>query len=198
MPRIDKLALERRFVAMPIHTKVLTHTDYDLEQAKALLEQVSRKLLAKEWFKDHWLVSVHYFPPEPANPESVTMHVYKSNWYNESRQGIHFETYLGPDEFAKKTIPVMLHIFHTATVPGTNLKRIKVSKPFVDDAFDTIAGWKGYVFRVGKYGTQPFTCKLKFALDTLVDQLEVELCRLCQELGPRMDKILQDVVPAAK
>jgi hypothetical protein len=168
----------------------------ELEQAKTLFDQVAHALMGKKWFRDNWLVSVHYFPPEPASPESVTLQVYKSSWFNETRQGIHFEAHLGARELSEKSVPVMMHIFHTTTVPGTKLKRIKVSQPFVDDVFDTVCHWQGYAFRVGKYGTQPFSCKIKYRDDTFAEQLEEELTRLCKELGPSMDRVLQDLLSA--
>ena len=69
-------------------------------------------------------------------------------------------------------------------------KRIKLSKPLVDDFYEVVSGWDGYTFRVGKNGTQPFSVKLEFVAATLVDRLESELTRLCKELGPRIDKAL--------
>lgn len=125
------------------------------------------------------------------------MHVYKKHWYNDDHRGIHFETNLGPEQFATGQVPVMLHILHTPTVPGTKIKRIKITQPFVDEVFGTVSAWDGYVFRVGKYGTQPFSCKLAFTLDDVVDKLTSEIGRMCETLGPKLDRVLLEQVGGA-
>jgi len=162
-----------------------------VEIAKQMLDQVAERLLVERCFRNDWQVSVHYFPSPPPEAESVTMHVFRSHWYNQNRQGIHFEAHLGSKELAKKQIPLMLHIFHSATIPDTTIKRIKVTKPFVDANRHLIESWPGYVFRVGCYGTQPFTRTIEFAGEKdFVDLLSAELSRLCQKLGPQIDLAL--------
>ena len=166
-----------------------------LEDSKKTLTLVATRLTTNEWFGNDWRHSVHYFPAPPAVPESVTLHVYKQNWFNENRQGIHFETQLGPRQFAQKTVSIMLHVLHTDTIPGTTLKRIKLTKPLVDEFYASVAKWDGYSFRAGKYGAQSFSAKLAFTPDTIVDQLYEEYVRLCIEIGPRIDKALATVLP---
>ncbi len=145
---------------------------------------------------DHksWITSVHQYPPKPAEPEVFTLHVFRSNWFNEDRQGIHFETFMGPKEWKKKQIQIAMHIFHVENIPGTSLKRRAVAVPFVDEIYELVSSWDGYTFRTGKYGAHPFTRHLSFDVDTLEAQLSTELLRLCLELGPRMDKTLKSVV----
>ncbi|MBK9202801.1 MAG: hypothetical protein IPL73_10270 [Candidatus Obscuribacter sp.] len=178
-------------------TKDFSRADYSIERATELLDQVARQLQSSKWFKDGWLTSVHCFPPPPSEPESVTLHVYKKHWYNDDHRGIHFETNLGPEQFATGQVPVMLHILHTPTVPGTKIKRIKITQPFVDEIFDTVSEWDGYAFRVGKYGTQPFSCKLAFTLDDVVDKLASEIGRMCETLGPTLDRVVLEQVGGA-
>jgi len=171
---------------------------YDLKQATALLTDAAETLAGEGWFRDNdWRYSVHNFPPPPAAPESVTLHVFKPHWYNEKHQGIHFETFLSPQQWRDGEMPVMLHILHTPLIPGTKLKRIKLSKPFVDDCCDMVSSWPGYSFRAGKYGTQPFTCRISFDVENpgkLKSALEKEFSRLCKKLGPLMDSTLNDVL----
>jgi len=163
--------------------------------AKNLLDQVAKKLLAESCFKSQWQVSVHYFPAPPPQAQSVTIHVFRPNWYNEDRQGIHFEAHLGNKELAKKQIPLMVHIFHSATIPATRIKRIKVTKPFVDANRRLIESWPGYVFRVGCYGTQPFTRIIDFSGEKdFVNLLSAELSRLCEILGPQIDLALANAL----
>lgn len=168
--------------------------DYAIDKAEALLTAVAKELSAKPWFKKgNWRFSVHHFPPAPAEPESVTMHVYRSNWMNEDRQGIHFETSLSSKVWKEKKAPLMMHIFHHTHVPGTSIKRIKVSQPFIDKSFDIISSWNGYKFRAGKYGTHPFTKIIPFD-ESYSKNLCTEFERMCLSLGPLMDEALNAVL----
>lgn len=145
---------------------------------------------------DHkcWITSVHQFPPEPADPEVFTLHVYRSNWFNEDRQGIHFETFMGPKEWKKRQIQIAMHIFHVESIPGTSLKRRAVAVPFVDEIYELVSSWEGYTFRTGKYGANPFTKHLSFEIETFETQLSSELLKLCLELGPKMDEALKSAL----
>ncbi len=161
---------------------------------KAVVEKLEGTAhLLKKRLPKGWLTSVHQYPPEPAIAEVFTLHVYRSNWFNEDRQGIHFETFIGPKEWKKKQIQIAMHIFHVETIPGTTLKRRAVAVPFVDEIHDLVSGWQGYTFRTGKYGAHPFTKNLSFEVETLEAQLSAELLRLCLELGPRMDRVLKNL-----
>jgi len=178
--------------------------------AKSLLDGVASCLSEQAWFKKDWLVSVHYFPPAPQEPESVTMHVFRPQWLNDDGQGIHFEVQFGPKQWAKLEIPVMLHVFHSGTIPGTKIKRMTVTKPLVDGIYDLVSAWPGYSFRVGRYGAQSFSCTLLLpespanfpspaSLDAALeistekqvqDMISAEISRLCLTLGATIDEAL--------
>ncbi len=166
-----------------------------LRIGKDLLNEVAMELRKEKWFANQgWTVSVHYYPPEPEDPEWFSMHVSKKHWFNEDRQGIHFETHLGPKQLAEQECPVMLHLFHSKTIPGKTIKRDRVARPFVDATYGRISGWDGYVFRAGKYGTQPFTYRLAFTEETFVILLKQQLDRLCSQLGPEIDSALESAL----
>ncbi len=121
------------------------------ESAIATFEAVTHELGAQPWFaKLGWTASCHDFPFD--TPEFVTFHVSKRHWFNEDRQGIHFESFLAYDESRRKRTNVTLHIVHHAKIPGTDIKRSVLAKRFVDSIFAEVSGWKGYAFRTGKYG----------------------------------------------
>lgn len=168
-----------------------------VEKLKGAANLLTRKLSDKKagWY-DHksWITSVHPFPPKPADPEVFTLHVYRSNWFNESRQGIHFETFMGSKEWKKQQIQIAMHIFHIENIPGTSLKRRAVAVPFVDEIYELVSSWDGYTFRTGKYGAHPFTKHLLFEIETFETQLSSELLKLCLELGPKMDETLKSVL----
>jgi hypothetical protein len=165
----------------------INYNSLDMTTAMMAMQNVVKRL-SKD-LGASWLVSAHYFP-SPDAPESITLHVSKTGWFNEDGQGIHFEAQFGARQWLKKEVPVMLHLFHSATIPGTSIKRIKVSQPFVDKNFAAISKWPGYTFRVGKYGTQPFSTTLSFDEQNFVDTLSREINRLCGELGPEIDQAL--------
>lgn len=178
--------------------KISASKSYDLEEAKRLLLSVGDRISAADWFDKNWQFSVHQFPPLPQPADCATFQVFRTDWFNEDRQGIHFETFLGPKEWKKQVIPVMMHIFHCDVIPGTTIKRRAVATPFVDEVFETVSSWPGYSFRVGKYGAHPFTSAVEFEFDTIVDQLEVEFSKLGSELGPVMEQTLQSVLSQNK
>ena len=170
---------------------------YDLKAATAFLQNVADLLKKRSWFKtDGWLCSVHTFPPSPAAPESVTMHVYKKNWFNDDRRGVHFETNLSKKEWREQSVPVVMHILHGELVPGSNLKRIKLAAPFIDRMGAQISGWAGYKFRAGKYGTQPFNHDIAIDLserDKSAALVADEFEHLCLHLGVAMDEVIATV-----
>ncbi|MBX9669807.1 MAG: hypothetical protein K2X93_19440 [Candidatus Obscuribacterales bacterium] len=171
---------------MPVATK----SNYDIDQAIALLDEAAARLTENDWFRKDWLFSVHGYPYPPAAPESVTLHVFRPHWFNQDKQGIHFETSLGEKQWKSGKIPIALHIFHTAEVPGTKIKRKVVTKPFIDSCHKKISTWPGYEFRAGLLGCQPFTKMLAFDFESFDSVVASEISRLCIELGPALDKSL--------
>ncbi|HEY9677894.1 MAG TPA: hypothetical protein V6C76_07780 [Drouetiella sp.] len=167
---------------------------FDLSFATQILEEVGAQLFAQEWFADGWIVSVHPFPSAPATPECITLHVFRNNWFNNDRQGIHFETFIGEREWTNKKVSLAMHIFHTPFVGDTKIARRDVARPFVDQIHDTVASWPGYKFRAGKYGAHPFTKMV--VLDDSLHQAELtrEIARLCLHLGPEMERVLAKVL----
>ncbi|MBU6453642.1 MAG: hypothetical protein KGS72_17820 [Cyanobacteria bacterium REEB67] len=171
---------------------------YDIVAAAAFLNATAARLQATDWFiEQSWLISVHHFPAPPAEPESATLQIFKAHWYNDDHQGIHFETFLSGAEWRAQEMPVMMHILHTDCVPGTAIKRIKLSQPFIDKTEAMIATWPSYVFRTGKYGTHPFTRKIKINTDNSArgsSEIAAELARMCKNLGPIMDETLAELL----
>src|SRR5258708_24891368 len=104
----------------------------DLDFFHHTFVEVGLNLAKLEWFRPVWLSRVGYYPKD--NPDVASMHVYKPNWFNDDGRGIHFETFAGPKEAREKYVPLMIHIFPTPVVPGTRIKRIRISRPFIDSA----------------------------------------------------------------
>ncbi|MGZ3711163.1 MAG: hypothetical protein ACXVBE_05375 [Bdellovibrionota bacterium] len=153
-------------------------------------KNVEKNLSVKPWFKkEGWLVSVHPFPEQ--SPDGITFHVFKKHWFNEGRGGIHIESYLSLDTKKQKKTYLTLHVLHHPLIPGTKIKREKISRPFVDEIYAEVKSWEGYKFRAGKYGVQPFTMNLNGQSDDFESELESEVERLCRKLGPALDRAIK-------
>lgn len=161
---------------------------------KDRFDTIEKNLLKYPWFKkDKWLTSVHYFPNEK-KPDGVTLQVFKKHWWNEDRQGVHIESYLDLDPKKQKKTYVTLHLLHSPVIPNTKIKRLQLSKIFVDQIFSEVKKWPGYKFRVGKYGTQPFTKYLDATAPEFEKHLETEICRICTKLGPVLEDCISQVL----
>ncbi len=162
----------------------------NITDLQSVFESVSRSLKGEKWFKkDGWMVSIHPYPA--SKPDGVTLHVFKKNWLNEDRKGIHIESYLALDLRKRRRTYIALHILHHDKIPGTTLKRIILSKPIVDDIIDTVRDWSGYEIRAGKYGQQPFGKILDGVDDAFPKDLLLEINQLCRIVGPVVDRMLE-------
>jgi hypothetical protein len=158
-------------------------------QVRSIFKQLKARLEAKAWFtKGHWIAALHPFPKDA--PEGVTFHVFKKHWHNEDRLGIHFESYLAFDERKRKKSYVTIHVLHHDKIPGTNRKRVEISKPFIDAVLSEVKGWGDFQIRAGKYGMQPFSKTLDGNDLVFADTIEKEFSRLCTRLGPAMDRAI--------
>jgi hypothetical protein len=156
-------------------------------------QKVEKKLKAKPWFKkEGWIISVHGFPEK--NPTAVTFQVFKKNWFNETRQGIHVESFLTIDPKKSQKTYVTLHLLHAPKIPGTQVKRIVLAEAFVDSIFEEVKSWKGYKFRAGRYGQQPFTKVLDGSDENFEAELATETERICLKLGPVVDWTLKNIL----
>jgi len=156
-------------------------------------KKVEKLLQAKPWFKkDRWVVSIHPFPAK--NPDGLTLQVFKKNWFNDERQGIHFESYFDLNSKKQKKTYVTLHALHADVIPGTKISRKQFAQPLVDQIYDEVSSWDGYEFRAGKYGQQPFTKYLDATDEKFEMQLAQELVRLCERVGPKIDKVLKSLI----
>lgn len=163
------------------------------EKSLKLLEEQFQKVVSrlhrKPWFKKgKWLFSIHAFPPK--KPVGVTLQIFKSDWFNDDGQGIHVESYLDLNLTQRRRSYVALHLLHHSKIPGTQLKRIAFTKPFMDEVFAEIKTWKGYKIRAGKYGSAPFSKVLDGTESTFVKELEIEIARICCGLSPALNRAL--------
>ena len=167
----------------------------NIQNFEGFFQQITKLLSKKSWFKkDKWITQSHLFEMK-GKPEAVSYHIFKKHWFNDERQGIHFETARDLRPGKDREVIVTLHIFHTAKIPGTNLKREAVSKPIIDNIDKSLKSLKGYKFRKGKYGTQYFSKAFKSSEKDLPLIVASEFEILCTTFGPEIDKVLKEIVP---
>ena len=172
-------------VARPLRKGQFNPDDY-VARLQAAIDQ----LATKTWFvRAGWRGKAELFTRSP--PVVASLHIFKQHWFNETGQGIHFETFVGEREARKRAVIVTLHLLHTPVIPGTKLKRGVLAKHVVDECFDTVCAWPGYRFRAGRYGVQPFQLQLSYPDDdALSTVLVTEFARMCRALGPVVDRAL--------
>ncbi len=95
---------------------------------------------------------------------------------------------------SKELVAKGIHLCHHPIIPKTKLKRIVISKPIVDAIFEEVSSWDGYKFRAGKYGVQPFTLFADGLSEEFESVVTTELARVCRYVGPRIDKVLVDIL----
>lgn len=169
-----------------------------LEQPQAVFEQVSKALKSAAWFKKgKWRTSTHPFPSR--SPEGITFHVSKTTWFNDDHLGVHVESYLSFAEKDRTKSYLTIHLLHHDLIPGTNIRRKLLAQQVIDnETVDLISSWGGYAFRAGKLGMRPFKLDLDGTRPDFAKRLTFEASRLCQALGPKVDRALAAVCSAKK
>ncbi len=89
---------------------------FSAEEYLRPLGDVVKQLEKKAWFKkEGWRGTVFLYTESP--PIVASIHIFKDHWFNQDRQGIHFETFIGPKEAKSRSANVVLHLLHTPTIP---------------------------------------------------------------------------------
>ena len=162
------------------------------EQISECFEGLKQALEAQAWFRESgWICDSHGFPE--AHPEGLTFHVTKAHWFNQDHHGIHLESWLPFDPAKQKKSFITLHLLHAATIPGTGVKRKRLAQGVVDRIREAIESWPGYVFRAGAYGQQPFSCALDGSSPDFAAELQKQITRLAQTIGPVVDQVLKEL-----
>jgi hypothetical protein len=159
-----------------------------LTDLHSLFKKVESNLKKEKWFKEGgWRTHVYYFPSEEA-PEWAAMHLSKKNWFNDERQGIHFEVGFGPGDKNAKDLKIVLHM-HPKVVPGSTVKRETVIGQFLDEASTVLKKLPGCKLKTGWKGVESLSFRKDTLKDELVDDLAAEFSRI-QVLGEYMDRAL--------
>ena len=70
-----------------------------MKEVKTKFKRLERKISGARWFAEDWEIY----------NRGPYLQLYKSNWFNGSQGGIHFETFIEGSELKKKSFPVCFH-----------------------------------------------------------------------------------------
>ena len=146
-----------------------------MKDIKNIFRNVEKRLRASRWFEDEWEIY----------NRGTYLQLAKSNWYNGSQGGVHFETYIEAPQVKKKAFPVCMHAEEDCPSQAR----------FIDDFLQLeqarIRSWKGYQVIGDGYSICQRELPLNFK--NLEERLLEELNRL-RQLEPSVDKVLQSLV----
>ena len=146
-----------------------------MKDIKNIFRNVEKRLRASRWFEDEWEIY----------NRGTYLQLAKSNWYNGSQGGVHFETYIEAPQVKKKAFPVCMHAEEDCPSQAR----------FIDDFLQLeqarIRSWKGYQVIGGGYSICQRELPLNFK--NLEERLLEELNRL-RQLESSVDKVLQSLV----
>ena len=146
-----------------------------MKDIKNIFRNVEKRLRASRWFEDEWEI----------HNRGTYLQLAKSNWYNGSQGGVHFETYIEAPQVKKKAFPVCMHAEEDCPSQAR----------FIDDFLQLeqarIRSWKGYQVIGGGYSICQRELPLNFK--NLEERLLEELNRL-RQLESSVDKVLQSLV----
>ena len=145
-----------------------------MKDIKNIFRNVEKRLRASRWFEDEWEI----------HNRGTYLQLAKSNWYNGSQGGVHFETYIEAPQVKKKAFPVCMHAEEDCPSQAR----------FIDDFLQLeqarIRSWKGYQVIGGGYSICQRELPLNFK--NLEERLLEELNRL-RQLESSVDKVLQSL-----
>ena len=145
-----------------------------MKDIKNIFRNVEKRLRASRWFEDEWEIY----------NRGTYLQLAKSNWYNGSQGGVHFETYIEAPQVKKKAFPVCMHAEEDCPSQAK----------FIDDFLQLeqarIRSWKGYQVIGDGYSICQRELPLNFK--NLEERLLEELNRL-RQLESSVDKVLQSL-----
>lgn len=144
--------------------------------------KLQRKLGGIDWYVDGgWTMFIGHFHA------GIFVQIFKPHWYNQTLDGIHFETGLTAESLASKTIGIDLHIGHK------NLfDREKFNDLTISHMAEIVSTWENDL----KFSKDTLSSRLNmqvpFTKTGFATQLTTAFTQLCT-LGSIIDKGLADL-----
>ena len=150
-----------------------TPDNQHLQPYDEYLRQLEKALKTAPAFDERWQTEVSFYPAE-GKANNVSIKLYKSGWFNDISDGIHFETWFGKADIKRQAFPIALHV--EASKDKTGLQRGVFNQHVLDKAGTMIAKWEGYTTSPKSY--QLIIARLPYEPETLVSRLETEYRRM--------------------
>jgi|GEM_PF-2352307 len=144
--------------------------------------ELKQKLEKAAWFGDGWL----YDAWENTPFSTASGQLYKAHWYNQNKNGIHFDCWISEKEVETRKISIALHAHKDFP------KAREFIKLFAQRVTPLVADWKDCSLSETS-PRQPLIITTRYTPDTLVSQLEQNYQRI-QALGPLIDQTIADVL----
>ena len=143
-----------------------------MKEVKTKFKRLERKISGARWFAEDWEIY----------NRGPYLQLYKSNWFNGSQGGIHFETFIEGSELKKKSFPVCFHAEEDCPSQSVFIEQLLKIEG------DRIRGWKGYT--VGGHGYNICQKSLPLNFKNIEDKIFEELNRL-RQLEESIDAVLR-------
>lgn len=99
-----------------------------MKDIKAVFRNLEKKLKHSSWFDDNWEIY----------NRGPYLQLYKTQWYNQSQSGIHFETFIESPQIKQKSFPICMHAEEDCPNQSEFIRQ------FLALESERIQCWKGY------------------------------------------------------
>ena len=99
-----------------------------MKEIKALFRNVEKMLKQARWYDDDWEIY----------NRGPYLQLYKSTWFNQSQQGVHFETYIEAPQIKQKVFPICVHAEQECP------EQLQFMQKLIAVESRQIQSWKGY------------------------------------------------------
>jgi hypothetical protein len=146
-------------------------------------QELKQRLEAADWFvANDWQYTIVLDEASGI----ISSQLSKPSWYNQNRNGVHFDCWLGQKQLDEGAVPIALHA-HQDFPNGPKLCGL-----FIERSKDLVGQWQDFNLFPGN-PFQPISTKVVFTKDTLVTELAAQFARI-QQLGVIIDKAIEEAL----
>ncbi|TVR46627.1 MAG: hypothetical protein EA425_17005 [Puniceicoccaceae bacterium] len=137
-----------------------------------------------------WCVTSGIYPNE-VEPQGAGIQVFRTGWFNENGNGVHFETWMKKSYHESGSLPFVLHVETGKARAGFGQKDFQ--KLFLERAGADLQQ-HGYSLNE-RYAMEPVKCCREFTPDSFVSVVTKEF-RLLSRFGKTVDTIIEELTKA--
>lgn len=151
-------------------------------------KEAERKLSKRKAIQNTWLINAGLYPND-TSPQGVGFQLYRSNWFNEKGNGLHFESWMAKSYHEKGEVPFVFHIEAGKSRAGFGQKDF--SQAFLRRCGDILEE-KGYEINT-RYALEPVKCFRPMTPKSFVSVVDKEFAML-SKLGKVVDAIISELL----